>query len=102
MSQEKKRQITIEIPEKVACYIEAEWGNIEQRPRSVRAAHTLEALAVEGYRAGIMTAGQVRWMLNLSCRYAVDRFLKEREVYLRYTEADLEQDIQTSRTMRTK
>jgi len=66
MSQEKKRQITIEIPENVACvcYIEAEWGNIEQR--------TMEALAVEGYRAGILTAGQVRWMLNLSCRYEVD------------------------------
>ncbi len=93
MSQEKKRQITIEIPENVACYIEEEWGNIEQR--------TLEALAVEGYRAGILTAGQVRWMLNLSCRYEVDKFLKEREVYLRYTEADLEQDIQMSRKIRT-
>ena len=91
---EYDREGDILIPEYVACYIEAEWGNIEQR--------TLESLAVEGYRAGIMTAGQVRWMLNLSCRYEVDKFLKEREVYLRYTEADLEQDIQTSRTIRTK
>ncbi|MBO1347752.1 MAG: UPF0175 family protein [Hormoscilla sp. GUM202] len=86
MSQEKKRQITIEIPENVACYIEEEWGDLEQR--------TLEALAVEGYRAGILTAGQVRWMLNLSCRYEVDKFLKEREVYLHYNEAELEHDIQ--------
>jgi len=86
MSREKKRQITIEIPENVGRYIETEWGDLEQR--------TLEALAVEGYRAGILTAGQVRWMLNLSCGYEVDKFLKEREVYLHYNEADLEHDIQ--------
>ncbi len=79
-------QITIEIPEDVARQMEAKWGNLRQR--------TLETLAVEGYRSGVITAGQVRRMLNLSCRYEVDGFLKERGAYLDYTEADLEQDIQ--------
>jgi len=32
----------------------------------------------------------------------VDGFLKQEGAYLRYTEADLEQDIQTMRSLRAK
>ena len=40
-------QITIDIPEELADTIAVKWGNLSQR--------TLEALAVEGYRKGVMT-----------------------------------------------
>ena len=94
MSEGKKRTISIEIPEPIARDIEENWGNLERR--------TLEALAVEGYRTQMFSAGQVRWMLDLAGCYEVDRFLKEREVDLNYDEADLERDIQTSSKIRTK
>ena len=86
MNEEKKRTIAIEIPEAIARDIEENWGNIERR--------TLEALAVEGYRTQVFSAGQVRWMLDLVGCYEVDRFLKERKVDLNYDEADLERDLQ--------
>lgn len=79
-------QITIDIPEELADILELKWGNLSQR--------TLEALAVEGYRRGMMTRGQVRQMLNLSSFYEVEQFLKERGANLHYDEIDLEQDIQ--------
>ncbi|OKH21728.1 hypothetical protein NIES593_14990 [Hydrococcus rivularis NIES-593] len=79
-------QITIDIPEELADLLELKWGNLSQR--------TLEALAVEGYRRGVMTRGQVRQMLNLSSFYEVEQFLKERGANLHYDETDLEQDIQ--------
>jgi predicted HTH domain antitoxin len=79
-------QITIDIPEELADILEVKWGNLSQR--------TLESLAVEGYRRGVMTRGQVRQMLSLSSFYEVEQFLKERGANLHYNETDLEQDIQ--------
>lgn len=79
-------QITIDIPEELADLLELKWGNLSQR--------TLESLAVEGYRRGMMTRGQVRQMLNFSSFYEVEQFLSERGANLHYDESDLEQDIQ--------
>ncbi len=79
-------QITIEIPEDLGNLLEVKWGNLSER--------TLESLAVEGYRSGILTRGQVRQLLNLPSFYEVEQFLKERGADLLYSEEDLEQDIQ--------
>ena len=81
-------QITIEIPEDLGNLLEVKWGNLSER--------TLESLAVEGYRSGILTRGQVRQLLNLPSFYEVEQFLKERGADLLYSEEDLEQDIQTA------
>ncbi len=80
-------QITIEIPEDLGNLLEVKWGNLSER--------TLESLAVEGYRSGILTRGQVRQLLNLASFYEVEQFLKDRGADLLYSEEDLEQDIQT-------
>ena len=80
-------QITIDIPEELADMLADKWGNLSQR--------TLEALAIEGYRRGVMTRVQVKQLLNLGSFYEVEQFLKERGADLHYDETDLEQDIKT-------
>ena len=59
----------------------------------------LEALAVEGYRTGALTEGQVRRLLNLETRFEVHALLKEHRVPLQYTEADLEADLAAHREL---
>lgn len=87
-------QITYEIPDKTAQRLSAKWGNLEKR--------SLEILAAEAYREEVISAAEVGWMLKLSTRLQVDGFLKQEGADLRYTEADLEQDIQTMRSLRAK
>ena len=59
----------------------------------------LEAIAVEGYRAGALTENQVRRLLGLETRFQVHSLLKEHRVPLRYTEADLEDDLAAHREL---
>lgn len=53
----------------------------------------LEALAVDGYRTGVLNESQVRHLLGLETRFEVHALLKEHRVPLRYTEADLADDL---------
>lgn len=46
---------------------------------------------MEGYRSGDLIRGQVQRLLNLSW-WETEAFLKERQAYFHYDEADLEQD----------
>jgi hypothetical protein len=82
-------KIEFEIPDELAEYLQAHYSDLS------RAA--LEALALEGYRMGLLSDGQVRMLLGLSTRIKVHEFLKEHRVYLNYSLADLEQDIQSSK-----
>ena len=75
--------VAIELPDDIAQQLETEWRDVPRR--------VLEAVAVEGYRSGALTRGQVQRMLNLSW-WETETFLKERQAYLRYDEADLAQD----------
>lgn len=84
-------QITIDIPEELADILADKWDNLSQR--------TLEALAVEGYRRGVMTRGQVKQLLNLGSFYEVEQFLKERDGGLHYDETDLEQDLKLVKSL---
>lgn len=79
-------QITIEVPDNIGSRLATKWHNLPQR--------SLEIIAAKAYKSGILTAAEVRQMLNLPTRLAVDEFLKREGAYLHYTEADLEQDIQ--------
>ncbi len=54
----------------------------------------LEALAVEGYRSGDLSAGQMAEMLGLSV-WETEKFLKERDAYLHYSPEDLRRDMET-------
>ena len=78
-------QITIDIPDELACQLEAD--------RSILSRQILENLVVEAYKAEKLASAEVGRILGLTSRFAVNDFLKEHEAYLHYTEADLEQDI---------
>lgn len=55
----------------------------------------LEALAIEGYRSGKLSAAQVGRLLGLEDRWAVNQWLADRQVPLNYTLDDLEADRAT-------
>ncbi len=75
--------VAIELPEDIARQLESAWHDMPRR--------TLEAVAVEGYRSGALTRGQVGRLLGLSL-WETEAFLKERQAYLPYDRSDLEQD----------
>ena len=83
--------VTISLPEDISESLQGQWGNVSR--------HALEAVAVEGYRTGALTEGQVRRLLDLETRFEVHALLKEYRVTLHYTEADLEEDLAVHREL---
>ena len=69
----------------------SQWDNIPRR--------SLEAIAVEGYRTGALTEAHVRRSLEMDSRFQVHALLKEHQVPLRYTSADIEDDLRTQREL---
>ena len=53
----------------------------------------LRAVAVEAYRAGMITPAQVQRMLGLRSRWETEAFLHRAEAYHDYTMDDLERDL---------
>lgn len=79
-------QITLDVPEDIAAQLTASRADLS------RAA--LEGLAMEAYRSGDLSESQVRRLLGLGTRYEVHGFLKSNSVPIRYTEQDLDRDIE--------
>lgn len=75
--------VAIDLPEEIARQLTAAWGDMPRK--------TLEAVAVEGYRTGLLTRGQIGNLLGLSF-WESESFLKERQAYLPYGQSDLDQD----------
>jgi len=75
--------IAVELPDDIARQLETAWRDLPRR--------MVEAVAVEGYRSGALSHGQVQRLLNLSW-WETETFLKERQAYLPYDEADLARD----------
>jgi hypothetical protein len=84
-------KVTIQLPEDISAALEAQWDNVPRR--------SLEAIAIEGYRTGGLTEAQVRRLLELDTRFQVHALLKEHQVPLRYTEADVEDDLSAHREL---
>ncbi|HYF54873.1 MAG TPA: UPF0175 family protein [Salinarimonas sp.] len=55
----------------------------------------LEALAVEAYQAGQLTAYELRQLLGIETRHELDGFLKERGVYEPVTLEDIHREVET-------
>ena len=85
-------QITINIPDDLARRVAPEG----QDPARV----ALEALALEGYRAELLSESALRQMLGFQTRMEVHTFLKEHGVYLHYDISDLQQDRATAQQLR--
>ncbi len=60
---------------------------------------TLEALAIESYREGELSIGQLAELLELSVLEAED-FLHSKNVPSNYSSSDLEEDIETLKTLK--
>jgi predicted HTH domain antitoxin len=75
--------VAVELPDDIAQQLEIAWHDMPRR--------VLEAVAVEGYRSGALTRGQVQRLLQLSW-WDTEAFLKERQAYLPYNEEDLAHD----------
>lgn len=76
-------EITVSIPDKFVPAAEIN-GDVSR--------HVLEAYAIEKYRQVKMSLGQLSELLDLSIDEA-NAFLKEHNVPLNYSKADLEADI---------
>jgi Uncharacterised protein family (UPF0175) len=81
-------QVAIELPEDIAEGLRTKWKDL---PR-----HTLEALALEGYRSGALTESQVRRVLGFKTRLEVNSFLKDHGVYYNYTPSEIDREIKTN------
>jgi predicted HTH domain antitoxin len=82
-------EITVHLPDDLATH-----------PNPGREA--LEALAIEGYRAGTLSHHQAAQVLGMD-RFEFDRFLKERQILEHaYDVDDLEHDDETLRHLQAK
>ena len=83
--------VSLEIPEDLGRRIVADPGEL---PRAA-----LEALALEGIRAGKLTVSQARRLLRIPSRYEMDGFLKAHGVYLDLTLDDVRKDSEVARAL---
>ena len=87
-------QVTLELPEDLARLLG------ENPARLSRAA--LEALALEGLRAGKLTVAQTRRLLGISSHYEMDGFLKAHGVLLPLTLDDVARDAEIAVAFRSR
>ena len=81
-------QVHLDIPEDLARQLAADPAGL------TRAA--LEAVALEGVRAGKLTVSQARRLLGIRSRYEMDGFLKAHGVFLDLTLDDVRKDSETA------
>ncbi len=79
--------VQLEIPDDVARIIQIE------QPDLPRAA--IEALALEGYRSRHLSESQIRRLLGFRTRMQVHAFLKAHNVYLNYSQEELDRDLES-------
>jgi predicted HTH domain antitoxin len=84
-------RVTIQLPDDISAALEEQWDDVPRR--------SLEAIAIEAYRSGALSESQVRRLLGLESRFQVHALLKEHNVPLQYTAADLEDDLHAQREL---
>jgi Uncharacterised protein family (UPF0175) len=62
----------------------------------------LEKAGLEAYRSREINGYELRLMLGLNSRIALDAFLKTHGVYLEYSDEDFRHDAETSRQLKLK
>jgi hypothetical protein len=82
--------ISLDLPDDIARQLESKWKDLS------RAA--LESLAADAYQCDLISAEQLRRLLNIATRFEVEEFLKLRGVY-DYTLEDFERDRETLRAL---
>ena len=82
-------QVTIELPDELADQIRKTSGDVARR--------VLEAFAIDSYRSAKLTGRQVRQLLGLETRFALDTLLRQAGVFREYTAEEIERDFESSR-----
>lgn len=77
-------EITIHVPVEIASHLAVGDDDLSRK--------TLEALAIEGYRGGRLSVGQVAEMLEFSV-LQTEEFLHSKDVSLNYSSSDFEEDL---------
>ena len=80
----EQMNVTIEIPDDLACRISAAGGNLPRR--------TLEALVAVEYRHGRLDKPDLRRALGFTTSDQLDTFLKAHEIWIDYSLNDLERE----------
>ena len=78
--------VTLHIPDELAQRLTAAGGDLSRR--------VLEALALDEYKLGHLSTGELRRVLGFATRAALDGFLKAHGVTIDYTFDDLTVDRQ--------
>ena len=86
-------EITISLPSEIAANLALSESELSRK--------TLEALAIEGYREGDLSIGQVSEMLGMSVLEG-EEFLYNKGVSLNYTIADFDNDLKRAANFRKK
>ena len=81
--------LTLRLPDVLARRLQDGWDDLPRR--------ALEALAADGYRAGLLSAREVQEALGLTSRWETDAFLERAGALLAYDAADLADDRQALR-----
>jgi predicted HTH domain antitoxin len=84
-------EITISLPSEIAANIAVDDSALSRK--------TLEALAIESYREGDLSIGQLAELLGFSVLEAED-FLHIKDVSLNYSLSDLKEDVETIKTLK--
>lgn len=86
-------EITISVPVEIAAHLAPDESGLSRK--------ALEALAMEGYREGHLSIGQLAEMLGLSVLEA-EEFLQSKSVSLNYSMTDFEDDLETAKVLNRK
>ena len=79
--------LTVRIPDDLAARLRAGGTDLERQ--------ALEALVLEGFRAGRLNKDELGRVLGLEGHDQVDGFLKARDVFERCTVEDINRDVET-------
>ncbi|MBV8547821.1 MAG: UPF0175 family protein [Acidobacteria bacterium] len=79
------------MPDDISAVLNEQWDDVPRR--------SLEAIAVEAYRTGALNESQIRRLLGFETRFEVHALLKEHQVPLQYSVADLETDLSAHREL---
>ncbi len=86
--------VYIQVPDDIVHRMKTRWSDLSRG--------MLEALAIESYRAGVITEAEVERMLNLPSRWDADAVLKDSQAYIEYSDMDLQEDIAAIRRLMAK
>jgi predicted HTH domain antitoxin len=81
--------VQLQLPDDIAAKLAEKWDDL---PRCA-----LQAIAVDAYRDGLLTAYEVQRLLDLPSRWKTEEFLRLAGADLGYTEEDLREDSATLR-----